>query len=75
MKKYIDNIRHVNNTFVKLLNELSVEQLNKIPDEFRNNIIWNFAHLLAIQQSIFYRLSGLESRIDAAFINTYKSSR
>ena len=72
MEKYIDNIRQVNNTFVKLLDSLSVEQLNKIPDGFKNNIIWNFAHLLAIQQSIFYGLSGVKPKIDATFIATYK---
>ncbi|MDQ2751531.1 MAG: DinB family protein [Bacteroidota bacterium] len=72
MEKYIDNIRQMNNTFVQLLDSLSIEQLNKIPDGFKNNIIWNFAHLLAIQQSIFYRLSSLQPKVDEAFINSYK---
>ena len=73
MEKYIDNIRKVNNAFVRLMNNLSVEQLNKIPDGFNNNIIWNFAHLLAVQQSLFYRLSNLQSNVDAAFIPAFKS--
>jgi hypothetical protein len=73
MQKYIDNIRQVNNTFVKLLDSLSVEQVNKIPDGFNNSIIWNFAHLLAVQQAVFYRLSDLQPTIDPVFIATYKS--
>lgn len=72
MEKYIDNIRKVNNAFIRIMNSLSVEQLNKIPDGFKNNIIWNFAHVLAIQQSLFYGLSGLQPNMDVAFIATYK---
>ncbi len=72
MQKYIDNIRQVNNTFVRLLDGLSIDQMNKIPEGFNNNIIWNFAHLLSVQQSLFYSLSGLPPKVDTAFINTYK---
>lgn len=72
MEKSIRNIRHINNTFVSLLDSLTVEQLNAIPVGFSNNIIWNFIHLLAVQQAVFYLLSGLPPTVDNAIIQAYR---
>lgn len=41
-----------------VVKSLSVEQLNKIPVGFTNNIIWNIAHLVVTQQLLCYKLSG-----------------
>lgn len=68
----IEIIRKANEMFVAMINNLSVEELNAIPDGFNNNIIWNFAHSLAVQQAFFYALSKLPYTIDEAFINQYK---
>ena len=58
--------------FLHLLDELTIEQLNKIPEGFNNNLIWNFAHLLATQQVIFYGLTGLKPNVDEQFIKSYR---
>jgi uncharacterized damage-inducible protein DinB len=34
------------------ISHLSVEQLNKVPTGFNNNIIWNLGHMIAAQQGI-----------------------
>ncbi len=68
----IDVIRKTNQTFVGMMNELSIEQINTIPVNFNNNVIWNFAHSLAVQQAFFYGLSGLPNTIENEFINRYK---
>ncbi|WP_205896842.1 DinB family protein, partial [Pseudomonas viridiflava] len=47
------------NFILDLVKDLSIEQLNKIPDGFNNNIIWNIAHLTAAQQNLCYTRSGL----------------
>jgi hypothetical protein len=44
---------------LELVKDLSIEQLNKIPAGFNNNIIWNIAHLTAAQQNMCYVRSGL----------------
>ncbi len=41
------------------LDSFSLEELNKVPKEFNNNIIWNIAHLVVTQQLLTYNLSGL----------------
>ena len=68
----IELIRKTNQAFVGVMNGLSIEQLNAIPAGFNNNIIWNFAHTLAVQQAFFYGLSGLPYTIGNEFINQYK---
>lgn len=65
----------LNNTrgiFSKIINNNSLEDLNKIPKGFNNNIIWNIAHIVVSQQLLAYRLSGLESTLSDEMINKYR---
>lgn len=43
---------------LKTIEQLPTEQLNKVPDGFNNNIIWNVAHLIASQQNLCYIKAG-----------------
>lgn len=62
-----------NRTILKsYLENLSLEDLNKIPKGFNNNIIWNIAHIVATQQILVYALSGLEPIIDTVFITKFR---
>ena len=72
MEKYFDIMQKTRNYFVHLLDGLTIEQLNNIPETFNNNLIWNFGHLLATQQAIFYGLSGLTPKVDEDFIKSYR---
>lgn len=54
------------------LKEFSLEELNKVPEGFNNNIIWNIAHLVATQQQLVYGLSGLPMHISNDFLEAYK---
>lgn len=69
--KSIDTIRATRNLFLKLMESLSIDQLNKVPEGFNNNIIWNFAHLIVSQQILCYKLAGLPLKIDEKFIPKY----
>ncbi|MCI5059430.1 MAG: DinB family protein [Flavobacteriales bacterium] len=55
------------------MENLSLSELNHIPEGFSNNIIWNFGHIVVIQQLLCYRLSGLETLIHEQFIDSYKN--
>ncbi len=55
-----------------ILENYSLEQLNKVPEGFRNNLIWNIAHVVVTQQLLMYKLSGLSMMIDDAMVNAYK---
>lgn len=51
----------------------TVTQLNDIPVGFRNNLIWNIGHVIAVQQSLVYRLSGLPMHLSDGFFERYKN--
>ncbi len=48
---------------LKVIDGFTLEQLNKIPNSFGNNIIWNVAHLAVVQQILCYKLSRLPMHI------------
>jgi len=57
---------------LKILDGHSLEQLNKIPPSFNNNLIWNIGHCISSQQVLVYKLSGLPTMVSEEFIAKYK---
>ena len=57
---------------LKILDNHSLEQLNKIPAGYSNNLIWNVAHCISAQQVLVYKLSGLPILVSDEFIDKYK---
>jgi len=69
----IDSLRKLRTTTLKNIEGLTLEQLNKIPSGFANNIIWNIGHMVAAQQGICYMRSGLPVPMDNDYFERYKS--
>lgn len=57
---------------MRVIGDLTLDQLNEIPAGFNNNIAWNFAHLVVTQQLLCYRLSGKDCLIADAVIDRFK---
>lgn len=49
----------------------TLEQLNKVPQGFNNNLIWNIGHIVVAQQMLVYMGSGKEPLIGKDLINRY----
>lgn len=60
------------NILLKFLENNSLEQLNKIPEGFSNNLIWNIGHIVVVQQLLVYKLSGLPMMISDAMVEKYR---
>lgn len=73
MKTKLDLIRKIRFNALDLVSGLTVQELNRIPEGFNNNIIWNLGHLIAIQEGIFYLRSKLELRVEQEFYNSFKN--
>jgi len=73
MEKQLEIIHHTQESFIKLVDSLTEDQFNKIPVGFGNNIIWNFAHILASFHMLCYGRAGLALSLDESFINNYKN--
>ena len=72
LQHQLEIIRKSREGFIYICKNLSMDQMNLIPQGFNNNIIWNFGHTIAVQQSLCYGLSGLPLKIDLSLYNKYK---
>ena len=73
MKTQIDTIRKIRIFMLAGIGELTIQELNKIPEGFNNNIIWNLGHLVASQQGLCYIRAGLPPVSGEDFILNYKT--
>ena len=59
-------------SFKKVLDSTSLENLNKVPEGYRNNIIWNIGHIVVTEQLLAYKLSGLPTLVNDNLIEKYR---
>lgn len=71
MEKLFETALFTRSSMLKILEKRPYEELVKIPENFRNSIFWNIAHLLVTQQLLCYRLSGLDIRIEEDMVKKY----
>lgn len=72
MDKVFDIINVTRKNFLNLVNSLSIDQLNIIPQGYNNNIAWNFGHIIASQQTICYLKADVEPVLQTWLIDKYK---
>ena len=72
MDKLFETAIFTRKALLQILDNLSVEQMARIPKPHRNSIFWNVAHLLVTQQLILYRLSGLPMPLEEDFVQRYQ---
>ncbi len=71
---FTSTITQTNRVILKrFLEEISLADLNKVPEGFSNNIIWNIAHVVVIQQLLIYRLSGLPIHVSEEMVSKYRN--
>ena len=58
--------------FLNLINSLSIEQLNKIPEGFNNNIAWNFGHIVVTAQALCYTRSAVKPEQNISYLTKYQ---
>lgn len=71
MKQAFDITYQNRKVLLTFLQNHSLEQLNKVPDGFSNNIVWNIAHIVVVQQLLVYKLSGIQPIISSDLIAKY----
>jgi len=74
MDKRIEKIKIFRQFLLAQITGLTVEQLNKIPAGYNNNIIWNLAHLICAEQSICYVRSGQPITVDDNYFSPYRTT-
>ncbi|MEP7080701.1 MAG: DinB family protein [Ginsengibacter sp.] len=59
-------------SFLYFFDKYTFDQLNKIPEGFSNNLIWNIGHIIIVQQALIYKNTGLEGYIPGELYSLYK---
>jgi len=72
MNVQFDILKKSRELVLKELEGLTLEQIHKIPEGFKNNIAWNVAHLVVTQQLLHYKLSGLNPLCPDSLIDGYR---
>ena len=58
--------------YLNFFNDYSLDELNRLPGGFNNNLIWNIGHIIVAQQSLIYKGSNLPLNISDDLVNLYK---
>lgn len=57
--------------YSRFFKDYSLEQLNKAPQGFSNNLIWNIGHVIVSQQMLVYSATGNTPVVSQELINKY----
>ena len=60
------------NNIKTIVNALSLEQLNKKPENFNNTIAWQLGHVIVTQQILCYQLTDNQLLIDTELVEKYR---
>lgn len=72
MKDILEITKTSRNIVSKFIQGYSLEQLNKVPAGFNNNLIWNIGHIVVTQQLLVYKLAGLPMMVSDELVERYK---
>lgn len=73
MEKIIQVLKACRTKWLSMLDQLTTDQLNKIPAGFSNNLAWQFGHVIVSQQILCYRMAGQKFVINEELIDRYKN--
>src|SRR5688500_17777463 len=71
MDKRIEKIKKFRQFLLAQITGLTTEQLNKIPEGYNNNTIWNLTHLICAEQSICYVRAGQSITVNDKYFLPY----
>ncbi len=71
MKSIFKTWKTSRNLYLEYFDKYTLEQLNKIPDGFSNNLIWNIGHIIVAQQALIYKSSNLEGYLSGELYGLY----
>lgn len=57
--------------YSRFFKDYSLEQLNKVPQGFSNNLIWNIGHVIVSQQMLVYSATGNTPLVSQELITKY----
>jgi hypothetical protein len=72
MKNELEILKKNRKLSLAIIDNFSIDQLNKIPEKLTNNIVWNIAHMVVTQQLLCYNYSCLKMAIPNKMVEMYR---
>jgi len=72
MELQLDIISITRANILEYIKDLTIEQVNYIPNNFNNSIGWQVAHIVVTQQLLHYKLSGNAMMIDDEMVDGFR---
>lgn len=66
-----DNIIQTRKIFTDLVDGMTLDQLNVIPEGFNNNIAWNYGHIVVSTPGLVYIRTGIEAELTIPLREAY----
>jgi len=73
MTKHFEVAKVVRKKIAAIARELTPEQMNKIPEGFRNNIAWHIGHIVVSTEALCYVRSGVNPAKNIPHIADYQN--
>ncbi|MFT3903394.1 MAG: DinB family protein [Niabella sp.] len=67
----IDFIKKQREKFVLFVDELSLDELNKVPEGFNDNIIWNLGHIMVSSYVLMYLRTEANPVFQVPYLEKY----
>ncbi|MCG8575818.1 MAG: DinB family protein [Flavobacteriales bacterium] len=71
MKTELEIFRNGREFILEIVNKLSNDQLNEVPEGFTGNIIWHLGHMVVTHRGLVYQLGGHRSGMEKEFLLKY----
>lgn len=65
-------MRQTRQNYLQIVSGLSIDQLNRIPSGFGNNLVWNFGHMVVTLPLLTYVLAGLPLPVAEELVSKYR---
>ena len=67
-----DVINSIRKKCIDLLSNISLEDANKIPEGFNNNIAWNFGHLVVSGYSLVFKATQADPNFQIPLVDKFR---
>jgi len=65
--------KSIRSKIIPLYQSLTIEQLNKIPNGFRNNLAWHLGHIVVTNDILCYIKTGVQPEKEIPYMDQYKN--
>jgi hypothetical protein len=72
MKIDLDLFKATRNNTLEVVKNLTLDQVNKVPEGFTGNVAWHVGHMVATHSGLVYQLNGAPGQFEKEFVLKFK---